>query len=108
VGRVKNLTNRKPKKDVPVVDTFELSKMEDGLLNTTAEWRAEYSHDKVTDEDIDLSTVHFEDLFDLDNNRHIQNSFAIAIGISSFFLRSTIPPSLKPHYLYPMALALQK
>jgi len=77
------MTNIKQKKDSHVVVVEEINQMNNELIVASAKRLAEYSYDEVDDEGIDLSNIHFEDLFDLDDIQHIQDSFASATGVAS-------------------------
>jgi len=76
--------------------TAEIEHLEDVIYNASTKRIAEYSHDKVTDEGIDLSNIHFLDLFDLEDIQHIQDSFASATGVASIITTPEGIPITKP------------
>ncbi len=73
-----------------------ISQTEDGLQEASIKRLSEYSHDKVSDEGIDLSLIRFEDLFDLDDIQHIQDTFANANGVASIITDIKGKPITKP------------
>ncbi len=73
-----------------------ISQAEDGFQEASIKRLSEYSHDKVSDEGIDLSLIRFEDLFDLDDIQHIQDTFANANGVASIITDTKGKPITKP------------
>ena len=77
------MTNAKSNKERHAVVLPEFNLIEGELHSASVKSFAEYSHEKVTDEGIDLSNIRFKDLFDIDDIQHIQDSFASATGVAS-------------------------
>lgn len=77
------MTKTRQKRDARAVVMPEINQIEEGLVGYSVNRLAEFSHDKVSDEGIDFTRIHFTDLFDLDEIQHIQDSFAEATGVAS-------------------------
>lgn len=96
------MTDKIPKKDFKTAVTADIFNLEDSLFNASAKRLAEYSYDKISDEGIDLSNIHFKDLFDLDDIQQIQDSFAIATGVASIITDPEGIPLTKPSNFTPL------
>jgi len=96
------MINKNPKKDSKTEVVAEITNLEDKLFSASSKCLAEYSYDKITDEGIDLSNIHFADLFDLDDIQHIQDSFASATGVASIITDPTGLPLTKPSNFTPL------
>lgn len=90
------MTRKKQKVESQSVVLAEITNIKEILPTATARRLAEFSHDKASEEGIDLSNIQFNDLFDLDDIQHIQDSFASATGVASIITDPAGIPITKP------------
>lgn len=74
----------------------EIDQIQERLDRAVVNRLAEFSHDKVTEEGIDFSSIQFKDLFDLEEIQHIQDSFASATGVASIITDPSGKPITRP------------
>ncbi|EKD87753.1 MAG: Sensor protein [uncultured bacterium] len=98
------MTISKQKKELHASVLPDINQIEDELYTASVKRLAEYSYEKVTDEGLDLSNIHFNDLFDIDDIQHIQDAFASATGVAAIITDPSGLPITKPSNFTPLCI----